>query len=110
MIKNGNITMDSIMSSKTEKHPNNFNSTIQPVTNHLAYGSVSAAGKQEKDMNTRNYRNKSIENTADKFHEGNYYHKRGGSTIVQGGNNSMVVANNSMVVASSHPSSQNKMA
>ena len=74
--------MDSVVSNKTDKKhtSQNLNNTIQPISNHMTYGSVSAAGKQQherSEQNTRNWKNKSIENTPDEHH-----HKRGGSHLV----------------------------
>jgi hypothetical protein len=61
IVKTNNLMMES---AKDQKKMNLNNTTIQPISTHLAYGSNQNSTKNEKSpINTRNWRNKSIDNT-----------------------------------------------
>jgi hypothetical protein len=69
IIKTNNLMMESIGSTKDPKKMNLNNTTIQPISTHLAYASNQNSTKNDKSpINTRNWRNKSIDNTPDNEH------------------------------------------
>jgi hypothetical protein len=96
IIKTNNLMMESIGSTKDQKKMNLNNTTIQPISSHLAYGSN--VKNDKSPMNTRNWRNKSIDTTPDNDHYAYPVGKRTGSTA------NGERQHNTIVVASSNPS------
>jgi hypothetical protein len=91
--------MESIASTKDPKKIN-LNTTIQPISSHMTYGTQPSASKDKSPTNTRNWRNKSIDNTPDNEHYAYPVGKRTGSTAAGDRQNQTIV------VASSNPISQ----
>lgn len=98
IIKTNNLMMES---TKDQKKQNLNNTTIQPISTHLAYGNNGSNQNSTKNdkspINTRNWRNKSIDTTPDDHYQYSVG-KRGGSTAAGDRQHQTIV------VASSHPS------